>query len=515
MTASRTIHRIQRDQWLKALLLLSAGLLITVTASLLASQQPLLAVAVAVALPLGIAIFVWPDAATLTVVFLVYTNAIIVAVKFHGLPRSVGGVLPGILLALPLVKTLLFQRKKILYDTAMLFLIIAYIVIQLLGAWFSIHPDESLQAVFELLVEGIAIYFLLINAIRTPTMLRQVVWALLLAGLVLGAVPLYQQLTGTFDNNYAGFGQLSTTGFTTGESSIFGEVRQFRLAGSIGEKNRFAQILLMLIPLGLLRFWGERSKWLRLGALAATSVISLGFVLAFSRGGAVSFAVVIVVMLFLKMIRPRQLLVIVVGVLLILAAMPQYRARIATIQSFTAMFSGEPSGTGAEPDGAIQGRTTEMLAAALVFADHPIVGVGPDMFRYYSQEYGNQLGMHIIEAQREAHSLFLNVAADNGLLGLIVFLAIVWITTRNLWRTYRRWKDDDPELANIAASFFAAMIAYLSTGLFLHLSYVRYFWLLLALSGAVSSVAKLAEAESRSAEKRVVTLSANALGEER
>ena len=33
-----------------------------------------------------------------------------------------------------------------------------------------------------------------------------------------------------------------------------------------------------------------------------------------------------------------------------------------------------------------------------------------------------------------------------------------------------------------------ALVAYLATGLFLHLSYARYFWLMLALAGAAAAV---------------------------
>ena len=51
--------------------------------------------------------------------------------------------------------------------------------------------------------------------------------------------------------------------FKTGEEALHGNVMQRRLAGPLGEQNRYAQIMLMLVPLGLFRFWGERSIALR------------------------------------------------------------------------------------------------------------------------------------------------------------------------------------------------------------------------------------------------------------
>ena len=53
-----------------------------------------------------------------------------------------------------------------------------------------------------------------------------------------------------------------------------------------------------------------------------------------------------------------------------------------------------------------------------------------------------------------------------------------------LWQLRVRWSQRYPDLANLATAFLLALIAYLATGVFLHLSYSRYFWLLMALSGA-------------------------------
>jgi hypothetical protein len=39
-------------------------------------------------------------------------------------------------------------------------------------------------------------------------------------------------------------------------------------------------------------------------------------------------------------------------------------------------------------------------------------------------------------------------------------------------------------------AFVLAIVSYLATGLFLHLSYARYFWFLMALAGAAGAMAK-------------------------
>ena len=48
----------------------------------------------------------------------------------------------------------------------------------------------------------------------------------------------------------------------------------------------------------------------------------------------------------------------------------------------------------------------------------------------------------------------------------------------------------------MAAGFMLALVGYLASGLFLHLSYARYYWLVLALAGAAASVILQATKES-------------------
>jgi hypothetical protein len=54
-----------------------------------------------------------------------------------------------------------------------------------------------------------------------------------------------------------------------------------------------------------------------------------------------------------------------------------------------------------------------------------------------------------------------------------------------LYRGAQQWRERDPDRALLASSFFFALFAYLACAVFLHLSYQRYFWVLLALASAV------------------------------
>jgi len=382
----------------------------------------------------------------------------------------------------------IFRGQKIIV-TPVVPLMLAFFAIQLLGALFSAEPDKALPNLFEFAIEGIALYILVVNAIRTPDTLRRSIWTLVVAGACMGALVFYQQVTGTYDRNYGGFAQVSNAAFEIGEDVTGEEILQPRLTGPLGVQNRFAQTLAMLLPLALALFWSARSVKARLVALACFQLVGIGIALAFSRGAAVGVAFMFLCMLGMGYIRLRHLVVVGVMLVLVALAVPQYAVRLSSLARVgDALELGSSTGF-RNTDGATRSRLTEMLGAALAFADHPVMGVGPGMYREHYREYAERAGLKVKTTDRESHSLYLGLAAEHGLLGLLVFTAIVGVTFWELSRARRRWRRKHPELANLAGGLLMALVGYLAIGFFLHFAYIRYFWLVMGLASAASRVA--------------------------
>ncbi len=463
-------------------MIVAAGL----AAAYAAIEEPMYAALAVAAGALGLVALAAPGLATPVAVLLIYSNVTVVAVRFHDVPKLAGQAVIALLLV-PLLHELVLRRRPVVVHP-ILALLFLFGALQGLALLFSENPAAAVPALVEYLVEGLLVFFLITNVVRTEADLRRATWALLLAGLIMSAVPIYQQVTRDFDSVYGGFGQTTDTGFRTGGVTDRGsEVRQHRLSGTIGEQNRFAQNLLMLVPLGLSLVWSERRRGPRLLAAGLTCVAGLGCVLSFSRGSAVAFAMMLAVMVVMRLVTPRQLLALGLGALLVTAALPQYWARLTTMQNLPGLFSGDVSHE-TNPDSSFKGRLTEMLAAGMVFADHPVVGVGPGLFGDYSQEYGNRLGIRRLEGARQAHSLYLGIAAETGVAGIACFLAVLFVACTGLLETRRRWKAVRPELAHAATGYFLAILAYMTTGLFLHMSYARFFYLVLGLGAAVITI---------------------------
>jgi O-antigen ligase len=96
------------------------------------------------------------------------------------------------------------------------------------------------------------------------------------------------------------------------------------------------------------------------------------------------------------------------------------------------------------------------------------------------------------------HNLYFETLAETGIFGLASFLAIILAIMHGLWRVWRRLQHMGSEFADSAMAFFLCLVAYLISAIFVHLSYQRYFWLLMALCSATIHILGNVEQETSS-----------------
>jgi len=271
-----------------------------------------------------------------------------------------------------------------------------------------------------------------------------------------------------------------------------------RLGGPLGSENRYAQILAVVFPLALMRAFRDPRRSRRLAGGAASILIAGGIFLTFSRGAAVAVGLTIVLTLLLRELKFRHVLpALAVLTAVVVLVVPDYVTRLSTLGGVTALSSSTTDSTN-KPDSALVGRETENLAALHVFIDHPVTGVGPGVyFHDYSRDYANRLGLRYLASERRGHSLYLEMAADTGIMGLTAFLVMVSVPIVLLLRQARYWRNRDSERAIVASSLVFALVAYLASAMFLHLSYQRFFWAILALASAAVWVLGRDQEESR------------------
>ncbi len=455
-------------------------------------------VALVASIPFLILLLIRPNIATVVVVFLIYTNLPVNLKKALNLPEVLAGSFVLILI-IPLAFYLFIRREKVVIDAGFVLMNILLMVSVISAILFAVDLTVALKWITTYVLEGMLLYFLVINVVRDTRVLTQVIWTLLLVGSLLGGLSLAQDITRSYDNT---FYDLAIRGREIEDPDKLAEkVKQSRFqrselgkvggtdraAGPIGDPNRYAQIMIVIAPLSLFLFLGGGS-WLRkvLAASAGLLILS-GILLSFSRGAFVSLVLLFLVLVFMGTVRFRQAINFsLVLLLLMIFAAPGYLARLATIGGVEGVVSED-----VKAEGAIAGRTTEMFAALNVFRDHPLLGVGPGQYlNYYSVKYQTDpaIAYRYMTWPRRAHSIYAELPAELGLIGFSAFMAIALVILHQLWQLRSLALQYYPEIANISSAFFIGIIAYFMTAIFLHFSYQRYYWLLLAIAAAAIQV---------------------------
>lgn len=430
----------------------------------------------------------YPSCLVASTVFLLFSNAPVVAVRFHDVPKIAATLGPPAALLLVWLYQLIRHHQPLVIPRAWPWAI-ALLTIESISAMFGRFPGEAREMLQGHLIEGLGLFMILSQVISTRRYLNHVVLALLMAGCMLGGLSLWQQVTGTHRNDYGGFAQvpMEGKGFEVGT-----QYRQRRSAGPLGEQNRYAQNMLMLIPLAAVPLASPLARR-KPAYLTALLFISAGCLLTFSRGALVAGAVLAIVMTLCGYIRVKQLFLLLLMALLLVPFFPQVTSRMQSVGTLLGYVRGEKAAYAEELDGAITGRATSMMAALRVTADYPLLGVGPGNFPLYNREYAKVGGFRAHQEDRAAHCLYLHLSSEIGLLGLSLFMIMTSVTVIALHRVWNRWRTDDPELAMLAASFASALVAYLLSGIFLHYSFIRFFWIILAVASSVVVIAARAD----------------------
>lgn len=238
-----------------------------------------------------------------------------------------------------------------------------------------------------------------------------------------------------------------------------------RLSGVLGPCNlKFGQVLaslsaFLLLPAGA-RF--GRVGWL-LASLAVGSVL----LLAGSRASWITFALVVLYSGW-RVLGPRLLLVTAlagaVGAAALTAGVPQLRERAAR----TALaWEGADDGM----DQALSGRGRIWAAAGCMIQAHPINGVGARGFRDAYPACDPALGVQGVWGEGpalHAHQIVLEILAETGVLGMLLWLAAF----AQAWRAWRFAPAHARERARPAMLALAVTVFPLNT----HLAFHSAFW---------------------------------------
>jgi hypothetical protein len=460
---------------------LAAGLAAGGGSIALGTPVPLL---VALAGLTGLALVILsPDWALAALAAFVVLRFAEIATDFHGVPSLFQPLTGAVLLGVAARWGLTGTRPPPVSRAGLL--VGAYLLVAVGSLAFAAHPTDPIGTGLGLIKDaGVALLAGLL--LTRAASLRILLWSMVAAGGALAAISVFQSITGSFGSSFLGFGQSSV-------ENIVGTFDDIRISGPIGDPNYYGQLLVVIFPLALDRMWSEQSALLRLAAGGAAALVAAAAVLTFSRGAALAVMVVLVMMAVVHRPGLKAVAAVTLAAVLALPLLPDgYLERLTTL--------GDVGTVTGSTDVSIRGRTAEVTAAWLMLRDRPLTGVGFGQFAHRYQDYVAGLGIELRSREREAHSLYLEVAAETGLPGIAAMGALLVGAFASLTRGRRRFAaaglDDE---ARITAALTAALTGFMVTALFLHLDFARLFWLLIGVCLAIPALADRAAAARQGA----------------
>ena len=371
----------------------------------------------------------------------------------HGLPV----LATGVALALFLLGPDLTRRLADL-NTSLVWTVFGIVILMTLSIPGSLYPGGSTSFLFKDYLRSVILMLLVAASIRGMTDLRRYAW------LQLGGVTLFSAVI-----------------VSTAQIGADGRLRQV----AYYDVNDLALLIVCTLPLALYLWRKPAGPWSRVLLAAATVFLMITLGKTGSRGGFLGFLTVgAYLLLRLRGVSKVQRVatVALLATMLTAVASDKYFERIQTIlhPSKDYNWSGKSE----------TGRMEIWERGLGYMADHPVLGVGAAAFPIAE----GTLSPEALELRRYGHSFkwmaphnsFIQIGAELGVGGLVLFLVMLTAAFRALARLRR---VPFPEIAVTAQILTASLVAFVVTAFFLSQAYSAYLYTLL---GMILGLAKIA-----------------------
>jgi O-antigen ligase len=264
------------------------------------------------------------------------------------------------------------------------------------------------------------------------------------------------------------------------ESAVAG-----RATGTVGDPNELAAGLLVGLALAV-AFAVNRhiAAPLRRLAVVAAALCLSGILISLSRGGLIGVAAALVLAVVVGgrwrarvLALCAMLAVLAVGYFAVFASLPA-KERVLAI-------GGGGGGTG---------RLDLWTVGLRMIAAHPLNGVGSGQFANSSVHYLLRPGLiengaFILSTPKVAHNTYLNIVSELGVVGGLLFVAILIFCVGCTFLAVKRAREaGDERMEILLRGLVVGIGGYLVTLMFISENYSKLFWVLLALGPVMLAV---------------------------
>jgi probable O-glycosylation ligase (exosortase A-associated) len=251
--------------------------------------------------------------------------------------------------------------------------------------------------------------------------------------------------------------------------------------------NDLGAIALLQLSMAVMLLETEPKGWVRWCAVLGVILIPMLILMTQSRGVFLGLLVFIAITLAGQRRRLRLLFRLgVIGLLLAAVVPAGVWDRVGTLRHATS------TGTLDEVDGAegsARQRYEIWRVGWKIAGDHPLTGVGLGAYKPNHEQYALRPEFNpTAQGGRDTHSLYLNVLAETGYPGLLLYLGMVMTVLVAAERTRRRCRGILDSAARQLLVLEAGLVAFLAAATFGSLPYLPHFLLHLVLLYGMSVV---------------------------
>lgn len=459
-----------------------------VISSLILAVNPLIATALFLLGALSLFILFYP---VITLYLLIFTNTFDTIARLSvdsivTLTKILTLILSGIL-----VLKVMFKKDqafvKNIFNNPLSIAALFFLFTQVVSI---IHATDLRMLIMQVIrmCSFVVLYYLIINLLTNKTMLKNLLFVLLISFMIASWMGIYELVTGVnilvlrwgTDINHSSLatGTLLHKAEVSQSSNAAVTSQMLRISGVQGSPDFLAYAMIFPSVLALLFFYLYKSWAARIAMAGFFLLFVLNILGTVTRGGVIALGMSIVVFWYFLKVRHKPIItfaVIIAFLILVLsliAIMPSSAYERLTFQS---------------DSGTVSNRAGMIKMAISMIEDYPITGIGAGNYNVVAHRY---LDPSVPRSDLIIHNCFLAAWLETGILGFIAYISLYLFSAWNIYVVISESKDRFLSataaalMATLAAYFFYANIDPMMTN--------ERYWILFALTVVVYNLHKTA-----------------------
>ena len=364
---------------------------------------------------------------------------------------------------------LVFRPQGVSFPTPLRWAL-AFLLWALLTALVAIAPQEAWPVLIERL-KALVIFFVVVNTVRTPQQLRWYILLILLAFVIYparGAVMNY--VTGNTLFGRAIWNKMYSNPNDLGAIALLMLGFALAVATVKTQDLRVRRAAAVLVPVALLIILLTQSRGVFLGLLIGFGPVLLTRLRKRPSGLAPALIVIAVVVALVPSTAWHRL---------------QGITKLTSIDTMAQEAKEHHAPAGANKFEEVASNSAEeryeILKTGLrIFSSNPVTGVGIGCYPEANARFAPELGA------RDAHNTYVNLAAETGLPGLLIWVGLVWSVLAQVRRRRAALEADDSTIQVVWIE--RATIGFLAAAFFGSYAGVTIFYLFLGTLWAAANV---------------------------